>query len=113
MNFFMKILEKLNLWEFEDFSLVFVPFQDAQFGFRKGRSTETCLTVTYQYIEHGIVKGYITVAIYLDIEGCYDNLQNHKMLEALRRRGAREEYVRWYEDFLYHRNIKICHKGEE
>ena len=113
MNFFMKILEKLNLWEFEDTVLINSPFQDEQYGFRKARSTESCLTNTYEKVELGIIQECYTVSVYCDIEGAYDQLQNDKMSEALTVRGAWRNYVHWYEDFFWHRIITINHKGVE
>ena len=111
MSFMMKIMEKLLLWRFEDTCMVARPLRDEQHGFRKGRSCDSCLTAMYGEIEHALVKKQYAVAVYLDIEGCYDNIQNTAMSRALRERGAEEEYICWYEDFFYHRYNKIDHKG--
>ena len=113
MSFMMKILEKLLLWEFEDTCLRTVPHQDEQHGFRKQRGCDSCLTKMYGDIEHSLIKKEYTVAVYLDVEGAYDNLQNHCMEQALRARGATEEYIHWYGDFFYYRHIHINHKGVE
>ena len=69
MNFSMKILEKLNLWEFEDRIMKLAPLQDEQYGFRKALSTESCLTATYEKVGLGIIQELFTVAVYCDIEG--------------------------------------------
>lgn len=111
MSFGMKILEKLLLWEFEDTCLSLQPLQTEQNGFRKGRNCDSCLTVVYQEVEHALIKKHYSVAVYLDIEGCYDNIQNVSMSQALRARGANDNYVAWYEDFFYHRHIVINTKG--
>ena len=113
MSFMMKICEKLLLWEFEDRYLSVHPLENEQHGFRKSRSCDSCLSTMYEEVEHALIKKQFAVAVYLDIEGCYDNLQNISMSQALRSRGAPEEYVRWYEDFFYYRQIHLKHKGVE
>ena len=111
MSFMMKILEKLLLWEFEDTCLSRKSLDHGQHGFRRGRSCDSCLSVVYQEVEHALIKKHYAVAVYLDIEGCYDNIQNERISQAMRKRGASDHYIRWYEDFLYHRCINIKQKG--
>ena len=111
MNFIMKIQEKIIIWYIMDTVMIDRPLQDEQFGFRTMRSCEACLTMIYQNVDKGLLKRLYTIMALLDIEGCYDNLQNRMMIQALRNRGVMEEIVCWYEDFFYHRNIIINHRG--
>ena len=111
MNFVMKIMEKLLLWQFEDIQMKNNPLGPEQFGFRKGRSCDSILTNLVGQIEHALLKRHYTVLALMDIQSAYDTLQNQAMISALRRRGAEEEYIAWYSDFFYFRKNTIDHKG--
>ena len=77
MNFMLKILEKLLLWNNEESILANSPLHNRQHGFRKGRSVDSALTCVVGKIEKSFMspsQGF-TIAVFLDIEGAYDNLQ--------------------------------------
>merc|ERR1711989_307692 len=107
----MKIMKKLLLWEHEDTSMRTRTLNDAQFGFRKMRSTESAHSVVAGHVEYALIQRRYTVMAALDIEGAYDNLQNSDMSNSLREFGASEEYIHWYEDFFGFRKNFIAHRG--
>ena len=111
MNFVMKIMEKLLLWEHEDTAMRIKSLNDAQFGFRKMRSTESAHSVVAGHVEHALIQRNYTVMAALDIEGAYDNLQNSDMSNSLREFGASEKYIHRYEDFFNFRKNFIAHRG--
>ena len=102
MNFIIKILEKVLLWQNEDKILRVAPLHPNQHGFRKGRSTESALTRLVGMIEHSFIhpKLGFTLAVFLDIQGAYDNLTNPAIKQALRQRGVDQLYIDWLIDFL-------------
>ena len=113
MNFMYKILEKVLLWDNEEHVLKFKPLHDNQHGFRKGRSCDSALTSLVSRIESSFIdKGLgFTLCAFLDFTGAYDNLTNRSMLNALRTRGCREEFIGWIFDFLKHRVINTSLRG--
>ena len=109
MNFLLKMLEKLLLWHNEEAVLSKNNLHDNQYGFRKGRSCDSALTSLVGRIEHAFIKpnrGF-ALAVFLDIEGAYDNLRNGSIVRAMKRRGCSPHYVNWTLDFLKHRFVSV------
>ena len=113
MNFSMKILEKLLVWNNEATVMQNHPLHPKQHGFRVGRSCESALTQVVEIIETAFVKKKYTVGLSMDIEGAYDNITNHGMEEAMRKRGCEPLFIAWYSDFLRNRSIQVEYKGVE
>ena len=113
MSFLMKGLERLMLWHYETEVLDDKPFHRNQHGFRKGMSCDTAISQVSEEIEKAFQQGDSVMLVDLDIKGAYDNLTYTDIVEALQKRGAPREYVKWHEYFLYHRSLSIKHKGVE
>jgi hypothetical protein len=75
-SFLFKGLEKAVLKRIEN-SLV---LHNNQHAFRQGRSTDSALSKTVDTIEKAIFQGQHSLAVFLDIEGAFDNLA-HKAVE--------------------------------
>ena len=113
MSFLMKGLERLMLWHYETEVLDAKPFHRNQHGFRKGMSCDTAISQVAEEIEKAFQQKHSVMLVDLDIKGAYDNLRYTDIVEALQKRGAPREYVKWHEYFLYHRSLSIKHKGVE
>ena len=113
MNFLLKIQEKLFLWHLEELiAKCKKPLHNSQHGFRKGRGCDSALTSFVTRIEYIInQQGKFAMAVFLDIQGAYDNLSNRAILKALRKRGADENFINWIMDFLKFRKITVDYKG--
>ena len=54
------------------------PLSRWQHGFRRTKSTETAIAEVVNYIESAMYRGEFAVAICLDIQGAFDNLNATK-----------------------------------
>jgi len=110
-SFMLKCLEKIikNNWR-ETFMTE--PFLN-QHGFTEGRSCETALSTMVDKIEQAInKKGHICAAIFLDIQGAFDNVQFESIERELKNRGANNQTIEWYCNLLKTRKITTKLKGE-
>jgi hypothetical protein len=99
-SYFLKTLERLVLWNIESTTLTTDPLCKAQHAFRRDYSTDTALTAVVNKLERGLFNQEITLGVYLDISGAFNNLTFDSALGALRRKGIPEQ-VSWYSSFLY------------
>ena len=111
MNFILKIMEKILLWDNEETILSKKPLHKSQFGFRKGRSTDSALTSFIGKIEYVLKERGYALAVFIDIQGAYDNLSNGSIVRALKKRGCNPGYINWTLDFLKFRKVNIDYKG--
>ena len=72
MVFLFKTYEKVWLWHIESTTMVARPLCTYQHGFRRGHSTETCVTTMIQRVEYSVIKEDFVMAIFGDLEGAYD-----------------------------------------
>jgi hypothetical protein len=100
-SYFLKSLERLVLWNIESTTLTADPLSSAQHAFRRDYSTDTALTAVVNKLEQGLLNQKITLAVYLDISGAFNNLSFDSALSALRRKKIPEHLVKWYSSFLH------------
>ena len=62
-------------------------------------------------IEHAFLNNEYALAVFLDIQGAYDNLTIGAIIRALRDRGCDELFVKWIHDLLKFRMVTIDYKG--
>jgi hypothetical protein len=94
-SYFLKSLERLVLWNIETTTLTVDPLSSAQHAFRRDYSTDTALTAVVNKLEQGLLNQKITLAVYLDISGAFNNLSFDSALSALRRKKIPEHLVTW------------------
>ena len=58
-------------------------------------------------------RGEFAVAICLDIQGAFDNLNAAKANTALRNHGFPPWFVKWYGRFLHRRFVSVEYKGNK
>ncbi len=107
MNFIFKSLEKIMLWRIREVTLKENPMSKYQHGFRERMSTDTALTTVVDKIEQGLLNKEITVGIFLDIKGAFDNIKIDYVLKEMRYKGVEEDICKWYEKYLMNRNSTI------
>ena len=103
-NYFLKTFERLVCWEM-DMALRNNPLHDRQHGFMKGRSTESAISVTTNYIEKFLAHKQYCLAVFLDISAAFDSIDISHVRAALRKHGGQSDMVDWYHDYLSHRNL--------
>ena len=62
-------------------------------------------------IEYAFLNNEYALAVFLDIQGAYDNLTTGAIIRALRERGCDELFIKWIHDFLKFRMVTIDYKG--
>ena len=78
-----KLLEKTILKYLELDIKIDKKLTKNQFGFRRGSSTEAAIHKLTRKIEDAICHGNITLCIFLDIEGAFDNISHQSTKRAL------------------------------
>ena len=111
-SFLLKTLERLVLWNIERTCLNQIPYHPNQHAFRKGHSTETALSEVVQRIEKAYSNNNYYLAVFLDIEGAFDNITNEAILQGMENHKVPHIITKWYKQYLYNRS---CHStlGQE
>ena len=86
---------------------------EKQFGFRKGRSTEDQLLLTYGEIIRAVDAGEIVDVIYLDFSKAFDLVSHSVMLEKIAKLGFLLKVVDWIRSFLIGRCMKVSVHGKD
>ena len=73
-------------------------FSNAQHGFRKGRSTQTCLTGIMTVIQRNISRGVYMIT--LDFSKAFNVLKHNILLEEVNRAGIKGDAFKWVGDWL-------------
>ena len=84
---------------------------ERQYGFIKGRSTDTALSMLVKDIEKALFQQKDAVGVFLDISGAFDNLSYEAIKTALIAHYYPEQYVSWYTNYLQDRIAVIDVKG--
>ena len=103
-NYFLKAFERLVCWKMDD-SLRLYPLHDRQHGFMAGRSTESAISVTTNYIEQFLAHKQHCLALFLDISAAFDSIDIEHVKRALLKHGGDPDVVGWYHNYLSHRNL--------
>ncbi len=100
-----KVLERIVLWEIEENVLSVNPVSSHQHGFRRGSSTESALSVMTSEVEHALLNRQQALAVFLDIEGAFDNVAYTSIEAGMRRHHFPRLIREWYMDYLTNRSI--------
>jgi ribonuclease HI len=111
MSFVFKTLERLILWHLEESVLKECSMHKNQHAFRKGRSTESALSDTVDYLESEVLRQGVAIAVFLDIEGAFDNLLPGVIVNSLRERKTPEKLTMWFQKYLRARDVSVDYKG--
>ena len=90
----------------------YYPIHDKQHGFRKGRSTESAISNTVNYIEKQLLQKKTYVGVFLDISSAYDSIHIDHIRESLYKFGGDTDLVEWYYHYLSHRILKLELHGD-
>ena len=109
-NYFLKGLERLVGWHM-DTALISNPIHHKQHGFLTGKSTESAISNTTNYIEKHIMKNQHCVGVFLDISSAFDSIKPNHVRRALLDHGGEPEMVQWYYNYIAHRDIIVDMHG--
>ena len=105
-NYLLKGLERLVGWRM-DRALESYPINPKQHGFLSGKSTESAISNTVNYIEKHIMNKQHCVGVFLDISAAFDSIKPSHVRQALLKHGGDPEMVQWYFNYITHRDILI------
>ena len=102
-----KIFEKViegQTREFTDGENIIYKFQS---GFRKGFSTDTCLSYLHDKIAVGFEKGYHTGMILIDLQKAFDTIDHTILLKKLKYMRFSNNVILWFKSYLSNRTFKV------
>ena len=106
-TFLLKVLEKAVLWHLLPQAGVQRAITWKQHGFTAGSSTETALHALVSRVEEAIVVGNYSLAIFLDIQGAFDNVSFDAISASLVEAGIEEGLARWINTMLRSRSTEV------
>lgn len=110
-NYFLKALERLSTWKM-DLALDVFPIHRSQHGFSKGKSTESAVSNTVNFIEKFIFHNEQCLGIFLDISSAFDTISIEHIKTSLLKHGGDIDMVEWYYNYLRHRNLQFTLQNE-
>ena len=106
-NVLLKGLEKIVKWELERNSLSSNPLHDEQHAFSREKGTDTALVRVVDTIERGLLTAKLTLGVFIDIMGAFNNLKTNKAIKSCRDRNMPEMLISWYESFVEFRTASV------
>ena len=106
-SFQLKWLERLVLFHLNedlDFQSNLI---STQYGFRTGVSTETALHEFVLRVEQNLVKKRVSLGIFLDIVGAFDNVTFDSVSASLRELEVPAWLIRWIDFMIRHRKVQV------
>ena len=110
-NYLLKALERLVVWrmdkDMEDF-----PIHHLQHGFTKGKSTESAISNTVDFIEEWLFARQHCLGIFLDISSAFDSISIDHIRQSLLDHNGTPDMVEWYYSYLGRRYLEVELHGE-
>ena len=94
---------KLNCCIFNKFSL----FNDKQFGFRKGKSTQDAILNLTECIYDALNSSNHNISIMIDLKSAFDTVNISILLQKLELYGIRGIALAWMKSYLENRRFQI------
>ena len=105
-NGFLKGLERLFTWRMDHLQKYY-KIHGKQHGFLKGKSTESAISNTVDYIERHLFRRRTCIGVFLDISSAYDSIYIDHIKESLYKFGGEVDWVEWYYHYLSHRTLSL------
>ena len=107
LPFISKIIEKVihdQTQEFSDTNKILFKFQS---GFRKGYSTDSCLSYLYNKIAAGFESGLHTGMILIDLQKAFDKINHEILIKKMECLGFSKGVTLWFKSYLSNRKFKV------
>ena len=88
------------------------PIHHKQHGFTKGKSTDSALSNTVNYIEWALFRYRKCLGVFLDISSAFDSIYIDHIRDALLAHGGLADAVRWYHGYLGERHLEVSLQDE-
>ena len=73
----------------------------------KGDRLPHRLSKVVDVIEATVLRGDLALGVFFDIEGAFDNVLTHKVLEGLKDKGVPNIITNWYDNYLTNRFVEV------
>ena len=93
--------------DMEDF-----PIHHLQHGFTKGKSTESAISNTVDYIEEFLFERQHCLGVFLDISSAFDSISIDHIRQTLLDHNGTPDMVEWYYSYLGRRYLEVELHGE-
>ena len=103
-----KVMEKLVVLQLRDFLEDNGLLSQCQYGFRKNRSTEDQLLLTYNDVVSWMDMGYVVDVLLLDFSSAFDVVNHVVLMCMLRSIGLGDRLLEWIHAFLSNRSMSVC-----
>ena len=102
-----KILEKIITNRVKDWCNENDIINKQQNGFRSKRNTNNNLFKLTQSLKQNIKKGFVTSAVFLDVEKAFDQVWHTGLLHKMKKFGIDHSLLTWIKSFLSDRSISV------
>ena len=110
-NGLLKGLERIFTWRMDKLHKYY-PIHGKQHGFTKGRSTESAISNTVDYIERCLFRRQACIGVFLDISSAYDSIHIDHIRDSLYQFGADVDLTEWYYHYLSNRILSLNLHGD-
>ena len=93
--------------DMEDF-----PIHPLQHGFTKGKSTESAISNTVDYIEEFLFDKQHCLGVFLDISSAFDSISIDHIKKKLLEHNGTPDMVQWYHSYLQRRYLEVELHGD-
>ena len=112
LPFLSKIYEKLLARRLQSFLDLHGILSPNQFGFRKGKSTESAMVNLMEYLYEALDRREYAISIFIDYKKAFDSIDHNILLLKLEAYGVRGVVLDLFRSYLYNRRhcvrIKDC-----
>ena len=105
-SFLLKAMERVIKYHLEDDTFKKYPLHRKQYAFQKDKGTDDALSNTVNGIEQGLLRHKFVIAVFLDIQGAFDNIHPDAINRAMKDSGIPKYVRKWYYDLLTNRNCE-------
>ena len=88
------------------------PIHAMQHGFTKGKSTDSAISNTADYIEEQLFNGQHCLGVFLDISSAFDSISIHHIRDKLLEHNGTPDMVEWYFSYLGRRYLEVELHGD-
>jgi len=107
----LKLLEKLIKIRLDRFVELDLLLPSSQFGFRKGKSCDDCLSILMLEIYRGFTNHEPVGALFLDIKGAYDNVNPGILFDSINAMKIPVTYKRFIRNLICFRKVNFYQSG--
>ena len=106
-SFLLKGLERVVQWHLDETILKQNPIHQSQHAYRRGKGTDTCISMVVDKIESQILRGGYSLGVFLDCSGAFNKVKIQSLIKGMERKNLPREIINWYEDYLKNQLVTI------